>query len=234
MKKLVLVALLLCGVTATSFAQLVQSTTTVTERTYGKQKKELGKIRYQGELNLGFATGGKVKGTDAEGFQGEFETNFSRPFIETIHGVRVGDYLFAGLGLGLQYAYGDMVTGSGTADLDPVDFPAWGTALMPIFVNLKGYYPVSDNFAPYLSLSLGASAVLASDLNMSYSYVEAKLKGGFYCDFGVGINYKKLNFGLGLMHQAIKYTGEYSSYGTEAEAAKMKVTSFYVKVGLKF
>ncbi len=234
MKKLLLVALLMCGVTATSFAQLVQSTTSVTERTYEKQKKELGKIRYQGELNLGFATGGKLKDDAGE----KIETNLSRPLLETIHGVRVGDYLFAGVGLGVQYAYGDWVTGADAENFSDY-MPSWNTAMMPIFLNLKGYYPVTKNFAPYISLSLGATAILASDLSITESYydesVETKLKGGFYCDFGVGFTARKFNFGFGMMHQGLKITGDYAdNYDSEHLESKWSNTSFYVKIGLKF
>ena len=235
MKKLVLVALLLCGVTATSFAQ-----------------QSNWKARYQGELNLGFATGGKLK-MEVGGQIEKFATNFSRPLLETVHGVRVGDYLFGGIGLGVQYAYGDQTEGVDNS-------LKWNTAMMPLFLNLKGYYPVSDNFAPYISLSLGGTAVLASDVNVSESTSvsrpgnenlgidqyhrnsssETKLKGGFYCDFGVGFTARKFNFGLGLMHQAMKLTQEEWDYNnrtgssSDSAEAKMSVTSFYVKVGLKF
>ncbi len=232
MKKLLLVALLLCGVTATSFAQLVQSTTTVTERTYGKQKKELGKIRYQGEVNIGFATGGKLN-AELEGMKEKVGTDFSRPFLETIHGVRVGDYLFAGVGVGLQYAYGKYVNDE-RIDFDDEELPNWNTAMMPIFLNLKGYYPVTKNFAPYISLSLGATTILGSDFNITETSIydiESKHKGGFYCDFGVGFTARKFNFGFGLMHQGMKFEmNDYDEYMN----IKMSVTSFYVKLGLKF
>lgn len=231
MKKLFLLTLLICGVTATSFAQNDWS------------------IRYQGELNVGFATGGKLKNDLGE----KVKTNFSRPTLETVHGVRVGDYLFGGLGVGLQYAYGDFITGSDAQGFGP-GMPQWNTLLMPIFLNLKGYYPVMDDLAPYISLSLGGSAVLASDFNVNYSErhtsplqggydytesVDVKHKGGFYCDFGVGLNYKRLNFGLGMMHQAMKIEGATGSVGrggprSETYDLKVKNTSFYVKVGLNF
>lgn len=241
MKKLLLVALLLCGVTATSFAQLVQSTTTVTERTYGKQKKELGKIRYQGEVNIGFATGGKLN-MEVEGIKEKIGTDFSRPFLETVHGVRVGDYLFAGVGVGLQHAYGKFMNDE-RLDFDEDEVPNWNTTMMPIFLNLKGYYPVTKHFAPYISLSLGATTTLGSDLSFTDSYfdsgysewIDTKLKGGFYCDFGVGFTARKFNFGFGLMHQGMKFTEEVAdNYDNEHYEAKMSVTSFYVKLGLKF
>ncbi len=234
MKKLFLLMLLICGVTATSFAQ------------------SDWKVRYQGELNLGYATGGKLK-MDFNGQNEKVKTNFSRPLLETIHGVRVGDYLFGGLGVGVQYAYGDL-------NKEVEESANWNTALMPIFFNLKGYYPVTKHFAPYISLSLGATSVLASDMNESKSTSgsrpgheglgidkynwsnssETKLKGGFYCDFGIGFTARKFNFGLGLMHQGLKLTQKSEQYNnrtgvdSDSSKTKMSVTSFYAKVGLKF
>ncbi len=236
MKKILLGVLLMCGVTVSSFAQ-------------GNWA-----VSYQGELNVGYAISGKLKNDAGEAIK----TNFSRPFVETIHGVRIGDYLYAGVGVSVQYAYGNWVTGD-----DSIQFASytsdlkWNTLNLPIFLNLKGYYPVSDDFQPYVSVSLGGSMILSSDLNVSaseehrspqqggfhyYETVDLKHKGGFYYDFGLGFNYKKLNFGFGLMHQTMKIKGEYSEdwvsnskYDySESEQATWKVNSFYVKVGLKF
>lgn len=232
MKKIFLLALLVCGVSATSFAQLVQSTTTVTERTYQKKKKSFGswEPRYQGELNFGFATGGKVK-FDWDGDVEKYKSNTSRPFIETIHGARIGDYLFVGAGAAVQFMYGEL-------DPESDDSPKWNTMNIPVFLNLKGYYPVSDNFAPYISLSLGGQIVALTNIedyggDYGYSW-EEKLTGGFYCDFGVGFNYKKFNFGLGMMHQGWKLKYMEDGSEIEDESEKWSVNSFYVKVGLKF
>lgn len=234
MKKLFLLMLLTCGVTAASFAQ------------------SDWKVRYQGELNLGYAIGGKLK-LDLNGQSETVKTDFSRPLLETIHGVRVGNYLFGGLGLGVQYAHGDLSE-------EVVHSEDWDTAMMPIFFNLKGYYPIKKHFAPYISLSLGATAVLASDMNKSKSNSgsrpghqglgidkynwsnssETKLKGGFYCDFGVGFTARKFNFNLGLMHQGLKLMQKKEQYNnrtgvdSNSSKTKMSVTSFYAKLGVKF
>ncbi len=234
MKKLFLMMLLVCGATATSFAQSDWD------------------VSYQGELNVGYATGGKLK-MEFEGESEKMKTDFSRPLLETIHGVRVGDYLFGGVGVGVQYAYGVL-------SKEAEESAKWNTAMMPIFLNLKGYYPVTKNFAPYISLSLGATTVLASDANTSESNSgsrpghdglgidkynwsnssETKLKGGFYCDFGVGFTARKFNFGLGLMHQGMKLTQKKEQYNNwtgvneDSTETKMSITSFYVKLGLKF
>lgn len=57
-------------------------------------------IWYEGELNIGYGTGGTLKA------DGESEdAKYTRPFIETVHGVRITPYAFAGLGIGFQYAY---------------------------------------------------------------------------------------------------------------------------------
>ncbi len=249
MKRLLLVALLICGITTTSFARAEETTSTVTEPSHEKKTEKL--IQYQGELNIGFATGGKLKNDAGEAV----DTNFSRPFLETIHGVRIGNYLSAGVGVGLQYAYGDYLTGEVAENFN--EMPSWNTVVMPLFLNLKGYYPVSEEFAPYISWSLGASTILSSDLNSSYSerhtspnkggydYIESSEtthKGGFYYDFGVGFNYKKLNFSLGMMHQRMKLAySESESWisnskynNSDGEEIKVKNSSFYVKIGLKF
>lgn len=111
--------------------------------------------------------------------------NMSRVFLETIHGARITKYAYAGIGVGVQYA------------LD------WEEVIIPAFVDLKGYYPVTDDFAPYVAIDLG------------YGAGTGDIDGGFYGSFGAGVNYKKLNFGLG-----------YQKFG--------EVGSFFVKVGIKF
>ena len=107
--------------------------------------------------------------------------------------------------------------------------------MLPVFLNLKGYYPVSENFAPYISVSLGSSICAASDYNDSgsdrYGSWENKLKGGFYGEYGIGFNYKKLNFAFGLQSQTLKT--EYT-YDGDTESYKDKINSFFVKIGLKF
>ena len=68
--------------------------------------------------------------------------------------------------------------------------------------------------------------------------VDVKHKGGFYYDLGLGCNYKMINFGFGLMHQAMMLKSASTSSGqggSEPESYELKVknNSFYVKVGVK-
>lgn len=178
----ILCAMLLTGAVSAS-AQIVHGSTYSSSTTY----KVKAKTRYQGELNVGYGLSGKLNE------DGETEdADYGRVFFETVHGMRINKYAFAGLGVGFQYA------------------TEWESAMLPIFVDLKGYYPVSDRFAPYVAVDLG----YAIDLFDSPSE-------GFYASYGVGLNFGKLNFGLGWQHQS------FSDYDAS-------VNSFFVKIGLKF
>jgi opacity protein-like surface antigen len=167
-------------------------------------------IRYEGEVNVGFGLGGKLK-MDGQ----SADAKYSRPFIETIHGVRIARYAFVGLGVGFQYAYDN-----------------WKVGMMPLFVDLKGCYPVTENFAPYIAVDLGFGMGVTGTKNFgSKLYEEGEgidLKGGFYASYGLGINYKRFNLGLGLQHQGMKF----KSGGESSEG--FSVNSFFVKIGVKF
>lgn len=166
---------------AASFAQKMTVTNINREKTYQTKTREVD-IWYQGEVNVGYGLNGTVDG---------HSTDFGRVFAETIHGVRITKYAFIGLGIGVQYAH------------------EWETITLPVFVDMKGYYPVNEKFAPYVSIDLGYSPFVKGDAD-----------GGLYASYGVGLNYGKLNFGFGCQHQTTN--GSYA------------VNSFFVKVGLKF
>ncbi len=218
MKKLLcaMIVLVWCGLVGAE-AQVYRSSSTVVSSQKSSKVSKTG-IRYQGEFNFGYATGGKLNYKDAD----SEKTDFSRPFIETIHGVRMlNDYLFVGVGVGVQYAYGDVYPDSDSGF-------TWDTVSIPLFVNVKGYYPVSGNFAPYLSLSMGGSIFATSAFDDDD--LEEKMKGGFYTTFGAGFTYRKLNVGFGLMHQSMKLVDTYD----DEEYFKGSVNSFYVQLGFKF
>lgn len=224
MKKIMLLlAAALAVAPAASFAQKMTVTNINREKTYQTSTHNVD-IWYEGELNLGFATGGKLKWDDGE----KDKTNYSRPFISTIHGARITKYGFVGVGVGVQYAFGKM-------DPDYDESDKWNTLMIPVFLNLKGYYPVTEDFAPYISISLGGSICATSSYDDSWMDYgdswERKLKGGFYAEYGLGFNYKRLNFGFGLQHQSMKSK---ETYGGESSDEKAAVNSFFVKVGLKF
>lgn len=215
MKKFIVLAIAaLITLPSATMAQKTTIQRVTREKTYKTQTHSVS-VWYQGEIDFGYATLGKLVDEDGD----KYKTDFSRPYIETVHGARITNYAFVGLGLGLQYAYGKV-------DPDYDNSERWNTLLMPLFVNLKGYYPVNDDFAPYLTVSLGGSVPLTSNWNDS----DSTLGGGFYSKFGVGLNYRKFMFDFGLMHQGLadKY-----GYNT-VEKYKMAVNSVYFNIGFKF
>lgn len=191
MKKIIiLLTVSLLVSTATATAQIIHGSTYSSSTTY-KSRAKLS-TRYQGELNFGYGLGGKLK-DDGDKRDAEYQ----RAFIETVHGIRINKYAFAGLGVGFQYAYKENRE----------------MGMLPVFVDLKGYWPVTDTFAPYVAIDLGYSAGLFSDGDDT--------PGGFYASYGLGLNFRRLNFGFGWQHQS------FSDWDTS-------VNSFFVKVGLKF
>lgn len=207
MKKIAIFAIAALFCAANADAQIITGSTYSSTTEYSTTVKTTG---YQGELNFGYGLGGKVKDDDGH----KDDAYFSRAFIETIHGVRINEYAFAGLGAGFQYAYDKE---------NRIGFDEDGVGFVPVFLDLKGYYPVTDNFAPYVAIDLGYGIPV---VNSEGRY--ETLKGGFYASYGIGLNWRKLNFGFGWQHQSFKY--EY-----EGETGDpVNVNSFFVKVGLKF
>lgn len=197
MKKALLSLFCLFIVTG-SFAQIIQSRSETKETYYIKTNPEPEPVkidkkypRYQGEFNLGYVTPSSV-------------------LLETVHGVRINKYVFAGLGMGFRYASEMVYTSHG--------YEVTGSELyyMPVFANIKGYYPVTNRIEPFLNLSLGYAADLGGEES-----------GGFYCDFGTGIRFWKFAFGLGLLHQSF-------SIETSDESWSWKNTGFYIKVGFQW
>lgn len=182
------------------------------------EQKSEQKSGYQGELNFGYVADG----------------DYSRPFMESIHGVNIKGYAFAGVGFGLQYAYNEK----------------WNNMGIPLFVNLKGMYPVSEDFSPYITLSLGYNFLLFSESkHHMINYIDGL--GGFYNDLGVGIKYKAFNLSLGMQvqkfnidsNEMLNYYNRDAVYelfyadGTYEEGeeiSKLKNVGFYVKLGVMF
>ena len=190
-------------------------------------------------------------------------TNLSRPLFETVHGVEIGKYLFVGAGIGLQYFNGKLQDLSGWApDVEYANNYKWNTLLLPIFANIKVMYPINDMFTPFLNLSIGGTVACSSTLNwhkyeildsyyssgkeiVTHDYdVTTKMHGGFYCDFGGGLRYKRLNISVGLLYQTMslkekslaqKYENQkvYDTYKIDGGFVG-KFSSFYMKVGVNF
>lgn len=91
------------------------------------------------------------------------------PVVETVHGIHITKYAFVGAGVGLHY---------------PIEY---GDPLVPLFANVKFYYPVNDKIAPFLSIDAG------------YDVCE----DGIYFSVGAGLKYKRWQFSAGVRGNGI-------------------------------
>ena len=147
--------------------------------------QESPSVRYQGELNIGYGAKGSLY------TRGEpVWANLSRFFLETIHGARITPYAYVGAGAGLAVLYDD------------------SQAVLPVFADVRGYWPVGEKFEPYVVADLG------------YGVGFDRLPGGFYGSFGAGFRaLRKVNFALGYQRM---HVGE------------VRFGSFFYKIGWTF
>lgn len=129
-------------------------------------------LQYQGEASVGVGIG-----------IGTFD--MTRIPVRTVHGVRLNENFFVGAGLGVDFYTSD---GCGT--------------IIPIFLNAKAYYPVTDRISLLAALDLGGG-VGAGDFSSL---------GGFLIDPQIGCsmniqNGHALDFTFGYYHQSLTRDG---------------------------
>ena len=142
-------------------------------------------VKYQGEIDLGYSIG-----------VGEWAS--SRLNIHTIQGMKVCDYFSTGIGLGLDYY---------TQEDGEVSF-------IPIYLNMKGYLPVSEKTAPYLSVDLGVGFGVSEAMSGL---------SGFYFTPAFGIKADKFKAQIGYNVQRIVYSDYDVSIGANAVQLKVGV-----------
>lgn len=180
-------------------------------------------VKPQFEANVGFITGGKL---NTRNF-GKVKTNLSRPYLELLGGVRLGDFLFAGVGTGVQYAYGECNLISAATDISGAGSPdTWGSVSIPIYANVRGYIPTRVIVKPYLSVSIGGHVVATSNFS-SEGY--GKLRGGLLMKFGAGLNIANFNLGLGLASQNMEWID-----AKGVTMFKAGNNAFYIELGATF
>lgn len=194
------------------------------EELYGRDKAERD-VKPQFEVNVGFITGGKLK-TKIEGHE-KVKTNLSRPYLELLGGVRLGDFLFAGVGTGVQYAYGECELVSLATDISGKGAPeTWGSVSIPIYGNVRGYIPTRYVVEPYITVSIGGHVVATSNFSEE-GY--GKLRGGLLMKFGAGLNISNFNLALGLASQNLEWVD------TEGVTMfKAGNNAFYIEAGVTF
>ncbi len=140
---------------------------------------------YVGGMHVGYGTSSKYSGV---------KTYTGRVMLGTFHGVKFNDYLETALGVD-----GHMLT-----HYYKNQSLRWD---MTAYAQIRGFYPVTSDFAPMLHMAYGAAISLKPSNGSN-----------FYCEFGPGFRYKKLNFSCGLQHYG-------SGKGTN---------HFFVKTGFYF
>lgn len=188
------------------------------EELYGRHKNTSG-IKPHFEVNAGFITAGKLS-TKSDG---KISTNLSRPYIDAIIGARFNKYISLGVGVGVQYAYGQSkLMNLGTGDFSET----WGAVCIPIYGNVKAHYPIDDLFAPYISVSIGGNVIATSNFERD-GYGE--VKGGLMMKFGAGLSISKFHLGLGLATQSLEWI-------SEAGVTNFKGgnNAFYIEAGVMF
>ncbi len=201
MNKILLLACLCLVASTSAFADIIQGESRTTETIYipPKPKKEVKYPRYQGELNMVLTAPLMLGG-------------------ETIHGVRVNKYFFAGAGIGVHGLF------ESEKEIDGIDYNVGTEENAPrfaLFANVKGYLPVNELFSPYLNLSLG--------YGIGDEYESGNSGSGLLFDFGVGFKCSILNVGLGYMHQG-GFEG-YSSRVNRKIVGDLSLNMFYFNIG---
>ena len=150
-----------------------------------------------------------VKAQDAEylKYQGEVNTSFSFSIdedmvnlnLEVINGVRFSRYFFAGAGIGATASFSDEAV------------------LFPIFIDLKGYMPVSRKMDLMAGMDVGTK--------LDYTY---DMTGGFLFRPEFGLNFPlKRNVGL-------KLTLLYELYNFKTTILDAEVKCRLNEIGIKF
>ena len=146
-----------------------------------------GKVSYQGEVDLGYSFG---VGKRASG----------RVNIHTIQGIKVGKYFSTGIGTGFDFYY---------------DFDDSSEAIVPVYLNLKGYYPVSKNVSPFVSCDVGLGVGVTGDLDNDTGLTVAP---------AVGVVWGVFKAQLGYNMQKVK----------NIDLGKLSMSSVQVKIGIMF
>ena len=103
--------------------------------------------------------------------------DFSRLNVHTVQGVKIGKYFSTGVG---------------------------GQVMIPIYLNMKGYLPVSESISPYISLDLGGGIGVQD------------LASGFLVTPSVGVKIGKFKVQVG-------YTSQSFNDGVSSGAVQFKV-----------
>ena len=147
-------------------------------------------IKYQGEVDLGYSFG-----------VGTFATD--RVNLNTIQGLKFGDYFSAGIGFGIDYFY---------------EFYGDGKLFTPLYLNLKGYLPIS------LPVWEKSSLFVSFDIGSNRATVDGTAVSGLFYTPAIGAKIGMIKFQFGYNMQKLSGGG----------VSGIDVNSIQLRVGAMF
>lgn len=161
----------------------------------GTTNAQSSNVKYQGDIQLGYSAG-----------IGTFATD--RVNLHMVNGVRINEYFSTGIGLGLDYyhTYNWYINNDYVAS----------ELVMPIFLNAKGYLPISKKTNLFLSMDLGCSIGLTEGVSGMSGFMMTPAVGA---SFKVAES-KAITFSFGYNYQAWSTGGLLS---INADALSLKV-----------
>ena len=146
-----------------------------------------GKVSYQGEVDLGYSYGIGKSASE-------------RVNLHTIHGINVGKYFSTGIGTGFDFYY---------------NFDDSSEAIVPVYLNLKGYYPIAKNVSTFLSCDAGWGFGVTGNIDND---------NGLTITPAVGIVWGVFKAQVGYNMQNIK----------NIDLGKLNMGSVQIKIGIMF
>lgn len=140
------------------------------------------RISYHGEFDLGYSSGVGTFAID------RFNLNF-------INGIKIDEYVSIGIGIGTDgYIYAKQVE-----------------TAMPIFLDIKSYFPIIDNIVPFIAVDCGVGIGLSE-------YISGL--NGIYISPSIGVRlWEHLKVQVGYQSQRLSIDG----VGTNLGAIQLKL-----------
>lgn len=181
MKRIIFFALIILSIPSASFTQKVIGGKYTHDRVFVEIEKEPKvrkkiPVKYQGEASIGFGANFGYY----YNYLGNYDNSYTI-YLETVHGVLISKYFFIGAGFNLHYFLNKKI---GSDSYDYYDYSVT-SIYFPIFLNLKGIYPINNDWKTYITANVGSDVL----------YDEVYAKGG------VGVQYKRFFIDAGFqMH----------------------------------
>ncbi len=144
-------------------------------------------------------------------------------------GIRLNNYLYVGAGLGTHFSTGNIKTTFSADSTYYYDAPTW---YLPIFADVRGFYPITDDVSLFGQASAG---VEFNQFSSKRDYFDLKKCGKLYLNLAAGVEINRITASIGvMMHQGMHRIEQYYEHLHHVDYSKEIVPAFYLKVGYKF